>query len=292
MDTTNPRVGVIGGGTMGAGIAICAVRVGLDTVLHEVDETRAEEAKARIDRFLRRSVERGKLTDDQHGTAMACLRTSVELDDQSDRDLVIEAIFEDLGAKQDLFGRLDDITGANAVFATNTSTLSVTEIAAGSRYPGRVVGMHFCNPAPMMPLVEVVRGYLTSDATVDDAMRVTRLLGKEHVLVRDTPGFLVNRFLIPFENDCIRALDNGVASVPEIDLAVTAGLGYPMGPFTLLDTVGLDVHRAVSMSLFRQLKDPRYAPPSLVDRMIAAGHLGRKSGRGFYQYDTAGMFGT
>jgi 3-hydroxybutyryl-CoA dehydrogenase len=276
---------------MGAGIAICAVRAGVPTVVHEVDEERAAAAEERIAAFLKRSVERGKLSDEQRDTAMEVLSTTTDLSALEDCSVVVEAIYEDLEAKQELFSRLDDVCGEQAIFATNTSTLPVSEIAAGSARPQRVVGTHFCNPAPLMPLVEVVRGFLTDDASYEAGMRFSEAVGKTGVGVPDTPGFLVNRFLVPFENDCIRALENKVASIEEIDRAVKLGLGYPMGPFTLLDTVGLDVHRMVSMSLYRQLKDPRFAPPPLVDLMIASGHLGRKTGQGFYTYESAGMFG-
>ena len=174
---------------------------------------------------------------------------------------------------------------------TNTSTLSVTAISAGAVRPDRLVGMHFCNPAPLMHLIEVVDGMLTSATTHALALELARALGKTAVEVKDTPGFIVNRLLIPFENACIRELEHGAATVEDIDRAVRFGLGYPMGPFQLLDTVGLDVHRAVSLSMFEQLRDPVFAPPPLVDQMIAVGHLGRKTGRGFYQYDEPGMFG-
>jgi 3-hydroxybutyryl-CoA dehydrogenase len=177
------------------------------------------------------------------------------------------------------------------VFHTNTSTLSVTAIAAGSARPERVVGTHYCNPAPLMKLVEVARARQTGDDAYERTLRFLDSLGKTCVACQDTPGFLVNRFLIPFENDCIRALEAGVAPAASIDRAVELGLRYPMGPFRLLDIVGLDIHRVVSLALYEQLRDPRFAPPPLVDRMIAAGELGRKTGRGFYTYDKAGMFG-
>lgn len=290
MSTT--KLGVIGGGTMGAGIVICAVRAGLPTVVHEMDDERAQAAAGRVRGFLEKSVERGKLSQEAFEVALQSLTTTTRLSDLGGCDILIEAIYEDLTAKQNLFGSLDDVVADDALLVTNTSTLSVSQIAAGSRLPERVVGMHFCNPAPLMPLIEVVRGLRTGEAAIAGAVAFADLLGKRCVHVRDTPGFLVNRFLLPFENDCITALDRGVATVEEIDLAVTAGMGYPMGPFALLDTVGLDIHHAVSTSLYQQLKDPRFAPPPLVDRMIAAGHLGRKSGRGFYRYDGARMFGT
>jgi 3-hydroxybutyryl-CoA dehydrogenase len=204
----------------------------------------------------------------------------------------MEAIFEDLDLKAQTFADLDHVCGEATLFHTNTSTLSVTAIAAGSRNPERVVGTHYCNPAPLMHLVEVVRGRHTSDEAHARTVAFIESLGKTVVNAGDTPGFLVNRFLVPFENDCIRALEAGMGSVGTIDRAVTAGLGYPMGPFTLLDIVGLDIHEAVSLSLFEQLRDPRFAPPPLVSRMISAGHLGRKTGGGFYRYDHTGALVT
>jgi 3-hydroxybutyryl-CoA dehydrogenase len=212
--------------------------------------------------------------------------------DLSECDVVVEAIHEDLKAKQELFRHLSDVCKPETLFHTNTSTLSVTAIAAGASNPERVVGTHYCNPAPLMKLVEVVRGQLTSDDTYSRTIGFIASLDKKSVTTKDVPGFIVNRFLIPFENNCIRSLESGVGTVESIDLAVRHGLRHPMGPFTLLDIVGLDVHRAVSLSLYEQLRDPRFAPPPLVERMVAAGQLGRKVGQGFYNYDQAGLIGT
>lgn len=292
MSVGNWVVGVVGGGTMGSGIAVCAVREGMTTLVLEVDDERAEAARNRVTAFLDRSVEKGKMTAARRDEVIGGLHVVTDVAELSACDAVIEAIFEDVAAKQELFGRLDAFVRDDALLVSNTSTLSITRIAAGSSRPERVVGMHFCNPAPLMSLVEVVRGLRTNDATYEAALDLTAALDKVAVRVRDTPGFLLNRFLVPYENDCIRALEAGVATVEEIDRAMTKGLGHPMGPFTLLDTVGLDIHRAVSLSLYEQLHDPRYAPPPLVDQMIAAGMLGRKTGRGFYTYGEAKVFGT
>jgi 3-hydroxybutyryl-CoA dehydrogenase len=292
MTTRDWSLGVVGGGTMGSGIAICSVRVGVPTVILEVDAERAGAAHERVAAFLARSVAKGKMTEEQRDHSLASLRVVTDIAELSGCNAVIEAIFEDVAAKQELFAKLDAVVSPDALLLSNTSTLSITAIAAGSCRPERVVGLHFCNPAPLMSLVEAVRGLRTDDPSYEAALALTSHLGKTSVRVRDTPGFFLNRLLVPYENDCIRALEAGVATVEEIDLAMTKGLGHPMGPFTLLDTVGLDVHRAVSLSLYEQLKDPRYAPPPLVDQMIAAGRLGRKSGRGFYTYDEAKMFGT
>jgi 3-hydroxybutyryl-CoA dehydrogenase len=295
MTVTDPnqpfRAAVVGAGTMGSGIAITTIRAGLPTLLFDANGSALEPARERIASFLARGVERGKATQAEADAALARLELTQDIERFEEADIVIEAVFEDLGIKQELLARLDGICRQDTVFASNTSTLSITRIAAGSSLPERVVGMHFCNPAPLMPLVEVVRGYVTGDATLERATDFVRSLGKREVIVADVPGFIVNRYLVPFENDCIRMLEAGHATIEEIDLAVTAGLGHPMGPFTLLDTVGLDIHKAVSMSLFEQLRDPRFAVPPLVERMIAAGHLGRKTGQGFYSYERSGMFG-
>ncbi|MDG4834329.1 3-hydroxyacyl-CoA dehydrogenase family protein [Solwaraspora sp. WMMD1047] len=285
-------VGVVGAGTMGTGIAITAVRAGIPTVLTDVSETQLRAGADSVAAFLNKSVARGKLTAQDRAAALDRLTTAPTFDGLADCAVVIEAIAEDVAAKQELFATLGKTVGDEVLLVTNTSTLSVTAIAAGAARPENVVGMHFCNPAPLMPLVEVVDGMRTSAETHAAALRLTAALGKTAVVIKDTPGFIVNRLLIPFENDCIRALERGVATVADIDRAVRFGLGYPMGPFTLLDTVGLDLHRAVSLSLYHQLRDPRFAPPPLVDRMIAAGRLGRKTGHGFYEYESAGLFGT
>lgn len=285
------NVAVIGAGTMGSGIAITTVLGGHDICLIDVDEARVELGEEQVVRFLDRSVALNKLSSDEGAAARGRVRYSTSMKDASDADVVIEAVFEDVPVKQALFAQLDDICRPDTLFHSNTSTLSVTAIAAGSRRPDRVVGTHYCNPAPLMKLVEVVPARQSSDDAVARTTEFLTTIRKSVVMAKDVPGFIVNRFLVPFENDCIRALEAGRADVETIDAAVTKALGYPMGPFTLLDTVGLDIHYAVSMSLFRQLHDPRFAPPPLVSQMIAAGELGRKTGRGFYSYDQKLAFG-
>lgn len=284
-------VGVLGAGTMGAGIAITVARAGHATMMVDVDASRLADGLERARSFLDKSVELGKLEAARRDDAVAGLAGGTELEALAGCDVVVEAIYEDLALKAETFGRLDEICRPDTLFHTNTSTLSVTGIAAGSKRPERVVGTHYCNPAPLMKLVEVARARQTSDEAFQRTCRFLERLGKTCVTVRDTPGFIVNRFLIPFENDCIRTLEAGIASAESIDRAVELGLRYPMGPFKLLDIVGLDLHRAVSLALFDQLKEPRFAPPPLVDRMIAAGELGRKTGRGFFTYEQARMFG-
>lgn len=285
------NVAVIGAGTMGSGIAITTVLGGHDICLIDVDEARVGLGEQQVVRFLERSVSLGKLTETEGAAAQGRVRYSTSMKDASDADVVIEAVFEDVPIKQALLAQLDDICRPDALFHSNTSTLSVTAIAAGSRLPGRVVGTHYCNPAPLMKLVEVVPARQSSDDAVARTVEFLAMINKSVVMAKDVPGFIVNRFLVPFENDCIRALEAGRADIETIDAAVTKALGYPMGPFQLLDTVGLDIHHAVSMSLFNQLHDPRFAPPPLVSQMIAAGELGRKTGRGFYTYDKKLAFG-
>lgn len=277
---------------MGVGICITAARAGHPVVLRDVDAARVERGVGQVRAFLDKSVERGKLDAEARDRALAGIEPATELDALADCDVVVEAIYEDLGAKQQLLADLDDVLRDDALVHTNTSTLSVTGIAAGSRRPERVVGTHYCNPAPLMKLVEVVRGRRTSEDAHARTLAYVEGIDKVAVKCGDTPGFIVNLFLVPFENDCIRALEAGLGTVESIDRAVGLGLGYPMGTFRLLDIVGLDVHKAVSMSLYDQLRDPRFAPPPLVDRMIAAGQLGRKTGEGFYQYEGRGLHGT
>jgi 3-hydroxybutyryl-CoA dehydrogenase len=284
-------VGVCGAGTMGSGIAVVAARAGHEVILYDAAAEAARLGGERVTQFLDRSVALGKLDAAARDTAVAGLATATELADLAPCEVVIEAIYEDLAAKAALLRALDAICSPDALFHTNTSTLSVTAIAAGSSRPERVVGTHYCNPAPLMKLVEIARARQTDDSAYERTRDFLASVGKTTVTTADTPGFIVNRFLIPFENDCIRMLAAGRGSVESIDTAVTKGLRYPMGPFTLLDVVGLDIHYAVSMSLYNQLREHRFAPPPLVEQMISAGHLGRKSGRGFYRYDSARPFG-
>ncbi len=269
---------------MGQGIALCFAQAGHDVLLRDVSNERVDAGLAGMRQFLERGVARGALSADDAERVIARIKPVTELAALAPCDVVVEAIPEDLDLKQALFAALDDVCAPTTLFHTNTSTLSVASIAAGSRHPGRVAGTHFCNPAPLMRLVEVVPGLRTDPATVERTTGLLRGLGKTPVLARDTPGFIVNFLWVPFENDCIRALEAGRSTPSEMDRAIKAGLGFPMGTFRLLDIVGLDVHRAVSLSLYDQLHDPRFAPPPLVDRMISAGQLGRKSGEGFYSY--------
>jgi 3-hydroxybutyryl-CoA dehydrogenase len=278
------RVGVVGLGAMGAGIAQLCVEAGVETVGREVTPELGEQARDRIAHFLTRKVEKGSMAQDERDAAVARLSLTTDLEAFADCDLVIEAIVEELFAKRDLFAELDRICRPDALLATNTSALSVTEIAAASERPERVVGMHFFNPAPLMPLVEIVRAELTSDGAVETAYAFGERLGKHPIRCHDTPGFVVNRVLIPLLNDCIRVLDEARVTPEDLDAGLQHGAGWPMGPCTLVDLVGIDVHVHASEALYEKLREPRMAPPPRLVAMRNAGLLGRKSGRGFYSY--------
>ncbi|MBA3376353.1 MAG: 3-hydroxyacyl-CoA dehydrogenase family protein [Actinobacteria bacterium] len=278
-------IGVVGLGAMGAGIAQLAIEAGYETVGREVSAELGQKARDRIAHFLQRKVDKERMSDDERGAALERLSLDTELAAFSECDLVIEAIVEDLEAKHALFAELEEIVRPEAILATNTSALSVTEIASAVSRPDRVVGMHFFNPAPLMPLVEIVRAELSSDDAVDAAYAVGERLGKQPIRCHDTPGFVVNRILIPLLNDCVRVLDEARISAKELDTAMTAGAGWPMGPCTLVDLVGIDVHVHASEALYEKLREPRVAPPPRIVAMKNAGLLGRKSGRGFYSYD-------
>ncbi|MHB8641482.1 MAG: 3-hydroxyacyl-CoA dehydrogenase family protein [Gaiellaceae bacterium] len=278
------KVGVVGLGTMGAGIAQIAVTAGHDTIGREVELPFAERGRETVERYLARGVEKGRLTAEEKDAALARLTLTTELADLADCDLVIEAIVEELEPKRELFAELDRITRPDAVLATNTSALSVSAIAEATKRPERVVGMHFFNPAPVLPLVEIVRTARSSDTAVDLAYDWAEQAGKRPVRCKDTPGFIVNRILIPLLNDCVRVLDESGVTPENLDTAMTNGAGWPMGPCALVDLVGIDVHVHASEALHSQLGEPRMAPPERLVEMQRAGTLGRKSGRGFYSY--------
>jgi len=274
------RIGVVGLGAMGAGIAQLSVEAGFDTVGREMTMELAETARGRIAHFLTRKVEKGQI----ESFDIEKLTLTTSLDDLAECDVVIEAIVEELGAKQELFAELERICRADAVLATNTSALSVTEIASATSSPERVVGMHFFNPAPLMQLVEIVRAELTADDAFERAYALGGQLGKHPIRCHDTPGFVVNRVLIPLLNDCVRVLDEARVSPEDLDTGMKHGAGWPMGPCTLLDLVGIDVHVHASEALYDKLREPRMAAPPRLVAMRNAGLLGRKSGRGFYAY--------
>ena len=278
------KVGVVGLGTMGAGIAQVSVQSGFDTVGREVSDELAERGRATIERYLTRGVEKGRLSQAERDAALERLTLTTDIQDLADCDLVIEAVLEELDLKRDVFRELDRITRPDAILATNTSALSVAEIAEASGYPQRVVGMHFFNPAPVLPLVEIVRAPETADEIVAAAYAWAERAGKEPVRCNDTPGFIVNRILIPLLNDCVRVLDEAGVQLEEMDKAMTNGAGWPMGPCALIDLIGIDVHVHASEALHGKLGEERMAPPERLLRMQADGQLGRKTGRGFYEY--------
>lgn len=284
-------VGVAGSGTMGTGIAIVAARAGFVTRVYDAREDALERARVQTENFLKKSAERGKLPADAVPDIMSRWHGTTNLEDLADCDVVIEAVFEDLTVKHKLFGALDKVCPKETIFASNTSTISITEIAGGSGRPDRFVGMHFCLPAQLMKLIEMSPGLQTSDETFERAWAFSEALGQKPVRTQDTPGFILNYFLIPFNNDAIRLVEQGVAEPADIDKAIKTALGYPMGPMELLDLIGLDTQRLLCEAMHGLTHEPRAACPPLVRRMIAAGWLGKKSGRGFHTYGDTKMFG-
>jgi 3-hydroxybutyryl-CoA dehydrogenase len=278
------RVGVVGLGTMGSGIAQVCLQAGVEVVGRDVSEELGEKARSRIDHYLSRGVEKERLTQEEKDAALARLCLVTDLAELATCQLVIEAAFEDLDVKRELFGELDRIA-PDAILATNTSALSVTQIAEATQRPERVVGMHFFNPAPVLPLVEVIRTVDTSDETFAAAYAFAQRLGKEPVACNDTPGFIVNRILIPLLNDCVRVLDEARVTPEDVDRAMRFGANWPIGPCALIDLIGVDVHVHASEALHDALGEDRMAPPQRLVEMRDAGRLGRKAGRGFYEYD-------
>ena len=277
-------MGVVGLGTMGAGIAQVSVQSGFETIGREVEPELGERGRATIERYLTRGVEKGRLSGDERDAALGRLTLTTDFADLADCDLVIEAALEELELKREIFAELDRVTRPDAILATNTSALSVSEIAEATQQPQRVVGMHFFNPAPVLPLVEIVRGRESSPEAVDAAYAWAERAGKQPVRCNDTPGFIVNRILIPLLNDCVRILDEAGVEPEAMDKAMTNGAGWPLGPCALIDLIGVDVHVHASAALHDKLGEDRMAPPERLVRMQQEGALGRKSGRGFYEY--------
>jgi 3-hydroxybutyryl-CoA dehydrogenase len=285
-------VGICGaGGTMGAGIALVAARAGFRTISYDISDETLGRAAKQSEAFLDKSVERGKLKKDERDAIVAAMSRATDIGVLGACDLVIEAVFENLAVKRDLLQRLDTVCAEDVIFASNTSTLSITEIASGSRHPERVVGMHFCLPAQLMRLIEMSPGILTSDETFRTAWEWTKACNQIPVKTQDKPGFILNALLVPFNNDAIRAVEAGVASAEDIDRAIKVGLGYKMGPLELIDLIGLDTQVRLCEAFYPVTLDPRAAAPPLLRRMVAAGLLGRKSGRGFFPYEGNTMFG-
>ena len=281
------RVGVVGCGLMGAGIAQVSAQSGFTTIVREVSPELVEKGIKSVEKNLARLVEKGVITEAAKGEIRGRLKGSTSLEDLKDCDVVVEAIIEQLPAKRELFTLLDAICPASTIFASNTSSLTITEIAAATERPQRFVGLHFFNPVPVMKLVEVVKTIATDPAVYEEMVAFGAKLGKTPVRANDSGGFIVNRLLVPYLLDAIRALQEGVGSVVDIDNSMKLGCGYPMGPFTLLDFVGLDTTLYISQIMFDEFKEKRFAAPPLLKRMVLAGWLGKKSGRGFYDYADA-----
>ena len=276
------KVGVVGSGIMGSGITQVCAQAGLEVVLRSRTRERAEATVSSIDKNLSRLVEKAKIDEATKDATLSRIRTTSDLKDLSDCDLVIETVVEDLATKKDLFNYLDDICKEECLLATNTSTLPVVEMAAQTSRADKVLGIHFFNPAPVMQLVEVVKAITTSEETVEIAREFVESLGKKPVVVKDQAGFIVNALLFPYLNNAVKLLESAVATRDDIDQAMMAGCGFPMGPFALLDLVGLDTSLSIIEALYEEFRDPNYAPAPLLKRLVAAGKLGRKSGEGFY----------
>ena len=278
------RVGVVGCGLMGSGIAQVAAASGFETVVREVSAELVEKGIKGIEKNLNRLVEKGSITDAVKGEIRGRLKGTTSIDDLKNCDVIVEAIIEQLPAKRELFGALDAICPPATIFASNTSSLTITEIATATKRPQRFVGLHFFNPVPVMKLVEVVRTIATESAVYEEMLAFGEKLGKTAVRAHDSTGFIVNRLLVPYLLDAIRALEEGVGSIEDIDNSMKLGCGHPMGPLTLLDFVGLDTTYYISQIMFDEFKERRFAAPPLLKRMVLAGWNGRKSGRGFYDY--------
>ncbi|HVS32130.1 MAG TPA: 3-hydroxybutyryl-CoA dehydrogenase [Thermoanaerobaculia bacterium] len=278
------KVGVLGCGLMGSGIAQVAAQAGYDTVVVEVEQKFLDKGMGGIDKSLGKFVEKGKMTASDRDACLSRLKGSTSLQDLAQCDIVIEAITENPQVKKETYSAIDSIVKKDAIFASNTSSLTITELSMATARPKQFVGMHFFNPVPMMKLVEVVRTILTTDAAFNTAFEFARSLGKEAVSCRDNSGFIVNRLLVPYILDAIRAYEEGVGSIEDIDKAMQLGCGYPMGPFTLLDFVGLDTTYFITQVMFEEYREKRFASPALLRKMVLAGRFGRKSGAGFYDY--------
>jgi 3-hydroxybutyryl-CoA dehydrogenase len=278
------KVAVLGGGLMGSGIAQVSAAAGFATTVREVSEALGAKSRQAIEKSLAKGIERGKTTETERDRTLGNLKFVTDLKNLADADLFIEAVVEDLEVKNTLWGQLDKLAGPDAIFASNTSSLTIIAMAAASGRPDRMLGLHFFNPFPLMKLVEVVRTITTSEETEQRALDFVRALGKEPIRAKDSSGFVVNLLLIPYMLDAINALESNVASVEDIDKGMQLGAGHPMGPFTLLDFVGLDTAYKIAGIMFEEYRDKRYAPPPLLKRMVLAGMLGKKSGKGFYDY--------
>ncbi|HEU4452744.1 MAG TPA: 3-hydroxybutyryl-CoA dehydrogenase [Longimicrobium sp.] len=278
------RVGVLGCGLMGSGIAQVCAAAGYDTIVREVSDELCERGIGGIGKQLGKSVEKGKMTAEDRDALLGRLRGTTNLEDLRDCDIVIEAVVEDLALKNQMWQTLDAVCPAHTIFASNTSSLTIADMAAATKRPERMVGLHFFNPVPVMKLVEVVKTIATDPQVFDTAFEFARSLGKEPIVCKDNSGFVVNLLLVPYMMDAIRALEQGVATITDIDKGMQLGTGYPMGPFVLSDFVGLDTLDKIGDIMFKEYKEKRYASPPLLKRMVSLGYFGRKSGKGFYDY--------
>jgi 3-hydroxybutyryl-CoA dehydrogenase len=279
-------VGVLGCGLMGSGIAQVTAGAGYRTIVREVDDHQLEQGLSRIRQFLDTSVAKGKLADSARATTLANITGATAFDALAGCDLVIEAIVENVQAKQLAYSTLETVVSPHAIILSNTSSICITELAASTRRPDRFAGLHFFSPVPLMKLVEVIRALTTSDETYHTTLQFAASIGKDAVTAPDRPGFIVNRLLVPYLLDAVRAHENGLGSIEDIDKGMTLGCGHPIGPFALLDFIGLDTAYSVASIMFEEFREPAYAPPPLLKRMVVAGRLGRKSGQGFYRYST------
>ncbi len=280
------RIGVIGAGTMGGGIAQVAAQIGCDVVMRDVEDAYVERGMKNIEKSLSKAVEKGKLEADAKGAVLGRIKGTTEISDVGEVDFVIEAVIEDLELKKTVFAELDELCRPEVVLASNTSSMSLTEIAAATRRPDKICGMHFFNPVPIMRLVEIIRGYSTSDETVAVTTALAQKMGKVTVEIKkDSPGFIVNRIMVPHFLEAIRIVEEGIASIEDVDKAVKNGLNYPMGPFELMDLTGLDIAYFVTEYFYKELnKESKWVAPNLLKTMIRAGKLGRKTGGGWYHY--------
>lgn len=281
---TISKVGVLGCGLMGAGIAQVCAQAGFTTVVREVNDEVLHKGLKRIEGILEKDVSKGKLTAEAKSDTMSRLSGTTTFDDLADCDLIIEAIVENMDAKREVFTALDALCPEHTIFVSNTSSLTIVEMAAVTKRPDRFAGLHFFNPVPVMKLVEIIRAITTSDATMQTLREFVQKLGKTGIDVSDTTGFIVNRLLVPYLLDAVRVLESGIATKEAIDEGMKLGCGHPMGPLTLLDFVGIDTTYYIANIMFEEFREPRFAPPPLLRRMMLAGHLGRKSGKGFYEY--------
>jgi 3-hydroxybutyryl-CoA dehydrogenase len=278
------KVGVLGGGLMGSGIAQVCAQAGFETVVRDISDPLIQKSRGSIEKVLAKGIEKGKVTEEQRDSALSKLAFTTGLGDLAACDIIIEAVVEDLEMKNAMWKELNEQCPPETIFASNTSSLTIAAMAAACGRPDKMLGLHFFNPVPLMKLVEVVRTITTSDETADTAFEFAKKLGKEPVRAKDSSGFVVNLLLVPYMLDAINALEANVASVEDIDKAMQLGAGHPMGPFTLLDFVGLDTTYKIAEIMFDEYREKRYAPPPLLKRMVIAGMFGRKSGKGFYDY--------